>query len=270
MTAEGRVDAIAADDTIVEAPPTARRLRRRRRPSGAPPPLPRSLGRTGTGWLIVLVAAVAWTIVIYNSPAARRVTDRVDAAFLRAIADVRTDWLTDIMSAISRFGLGWGVSAMVIALVIALMVLKRWRHLFTFVGCLAFGDIVLGLTYQGFTRPRPYDVTIIGDWYGFSLPAAQVALVTILGIGISYSLVVAGRPRTIAKIVTAVVVFVFGVSQLYLATYHPFDLLVGTVARRGHRRQRLPLLHPERGLPRHATAVERPRISTSAVGAAKP
>ena len=28
---------------------------------------------------------------------------------------------------------------------------------------------------------------------------------------------------------TAVVVFVFGVSQLYLATYHPFDLLVGTV-----------------------------------------
>ena len=125
MTTEGRVDAIAADDTIVEAPPTARRLRRRRRPSGAPPPLPRSLGRTGTGWLIVLVAAVAWTIVIYNSPAARRVTDRVDAAFLRAIADVRTDWLTDIMSAISRFGLGWGVSAMVIALVIALVVLKR-------------------------------------------------------------------------------------------------------------------------------------------------
>jgi tRNA A-37 threonylcarbamoyl transferase component Bud32 len=229
MTAERPLGAARFGDTIVDSPPTARRLHRRRRPSGAPPPLPRSLGRTGTGWLIVLVAAVAWVIVIYNSPAARRATDRVDAAILRAIADVRSDWLTDAMGAISRFGLGWGISAIAIALVIALMVLKRWRHLFTLVGCLAFGDIALGVMYEGFTRPRPYDVTIIGDWYGFSLPAAQIALVTILGIGISYSLVVAGRPRTIAKLVTAVVVFVFGISQLYLATFHPFDLLVGTV-----------------------------------------
>ena len=109
------------------------------------------------------------------------------------------------------------------------MVLKRWRHLFTFVGCLAFGGITLSIIYGGFTRPRPYDVTIIGDWYGFSLAAAQVALVTIIGIGISYSLVVAGRPRTIAKWVTAVVVLTFSASQLYLATYHPFDLLVAVV-----------------------------------------
>jgi hypothetical protein len=229
VTAELPVDVPESDDTAIEGPATARRLRRRRRPSGAPPPLPRSLGRTGTGWLIVLIAAVTWVIVIYNSPAARRATDRVDASVLRAIAEVRTDWLTDVMKPIGRLGLGWAPSAVAIALVIALMVLKRWRHLFTFVGCLAFGGITLSIMYGGFTRPRPYDVTIIGDWYGFSLPAAQVALVTIIGIGISYSLVVAGRPRMIAKLVTAVVVIVFSASQLYLATYHPFDLLVATV-----------------------------------------
>ena len=34
----------------------------------------------------------------------RRGTDRVDAAVLRAIARLRTDWLTDVMKAIDRAG----------------------------------------------------------------------------------------------------------------------------------------------------------------------
>ena len=67
-------------------PATARRTRRRRRPSGAPPPLPRSIGTTGKGWLAILVLLVVWMVVTLLSPWARRVTDRVDAALLRAIA----------------------------------------------------------------------------------------------------------------------------------------------------------------------------------------
>ena len=49
-----------------------------------------------------------WGIVVYNSPSARRATDRVDAAVLRQFARLRTDWLTDIASPISphRHGLG--------------------------------------------------------------------------------------------------------------------------------------------------------------------
>jgi hypothetical protein len=215
------------DEPMSEAPPTARRMRRRRRPSGTAPPLPRSIGTTGTGWLVASAVLVAWGIVAYNSPSARRVTDRFDVAILRQMARLRTAWLTDVMSPITRFGTGWGVTAVAGVLVVALMLLKRWRHVFTFVGSLAVLEVAMSIVYEGFARPRPYDVTTIGRWRGFSLPAAPVAIVTMVAVGIAYTLVVAGRPRTLAKATAAVVVFVFAASQLYLATYHPFDILVG-------------------------------------------
>ena len=49
-------------------------------------------------------------------------------------------------------------------------------------------------------------MTIIGRWDGWSFFAAPVAVVALLGVGIIYTLVVAGRSRQIAKAVTAVAV----------------------------------------------------------------
>ena len=82
--------------------PTARRSRRRRRPSGAAPPLPRSLGTTGKGWLVAVVLLVAWVIITLISPWARRVTNQVDAAVIRVIVSLRVEWLSKILRAINR------------------------------------------------------------------------------------------------------------------------------------------------------------------------
>ena len=231
MTIEGPTTTNPTEPTnlgepTAEAPSTARRQRRRRRPSGAAPPLPRSIG-TGTGWLVASAALLTWGIVIFNSPTARRATDRVDAAVLRQAARLRASWLTDIASPISRIGMGWAVPLTGAALLLALMVLKRWRHVFTFIGSLAVASLAVTFVYQRTTRPRPYDVTIIGRWRSFSFPDAPVALLTFVVIGIAYGLVVAGRPRTIAKIVATAVVASFAASQLYLGTFHPFDVLAG-------------------------------------------
>ena len=234
MTIDGPTMSTAAEppeptdvDGSAEGPSTARRMRRRRRPSGAPPPLPRSIGTTGTGFLVASVALLAWVIITYKSLAARRATDRVDAAVLRQLARLRTAWLTDIASPIGRIGAGWVVPVTAVALILALMVFKRWRHLFTFVGSLTVAELAVTFVYAGFSRPRPYDVVIIGTWRSFSLPDAPVAFLTFVLVGITYGLVVAGRPRTISKIVSAVIVGAFVASQLYLATYHPFDMLLG-------------------------------------------
>jgi hypothetical protein len=78
-----------------------------------------------------------------------------------------------------------------------------------------------------YRRPRPYDVTIIGRWEGFSLPSATAALVSIVVIGILYMLVVPGRPRQIGKIVGGAVVVAVVASRLYLGVNHPFDVLTG-------------------------------------------
>ena len=68
----------------------------RRRPTGAAPPLPRSIGTAGLGWLVAAVVLVADASLAFTRPASRAV-DRADAAVLRAVADLRTAWLTDVM-----------------------------------------------------------------------------------------------------------------------------------------------------------------------------
>ncbi len=210
-----------------QVPPTARRTRRRRRPSGAPPPLPRSIGLSGMVWMVASVVLLIWTAIALAWDAAMRLTNRVDAAILREIARFRTDWLTDVADRIDRFGSGWLVTILGIGLIVALIVFKRWRHLFAFLGAVFVLELLGEFLYYQFERPRPYDVTIIGRWAGYSFPAAPVAVLAFLLIGITYTMVPHGRARSTAKVIGETFVFVFLMSELYLATYGPFDVAVG-------------------------------------------
>jgi tRNA A-37 threonylcarbamoyl transferase component Bud32/membrane-associated phospholipid phosphatase len=201
--------------------------RRRRRPAGTAAPLPRSLGMTGGFWLVALGFQLAWVVAAATSSDVLRLTDRVDAAIARPLVRARTGWLTAIVEEVDQIGSGWLVTIVGLGLLMANMIFKRWRHLFTFLVGVAVIEVVAGdIIYHGFERPRPYDVTIVGRWAGFSLPSPPVGVVTILAIGICYTLVLAGRPRTIAKIVSAVVVTLFAACRVYLGVDHPFDAVV--------------------------------------------
>ena len=85
------------------------------------------------------------------------------------------------------------------ATLIALLVFRRWRHLFTFLGSMAVLEIVSNILYDTFQRPRPYGVTIIGRWSGFSMPSPPVAVLSALLIGDRLHAGRPGRPRTVAK-----------------------------------------------------------------------
>jgi hypothetical protein len=180
-------------------------------------------------WLAAGAVLLLWVVILLSAHWAQRLTDQVDSALLRQIARLRTEWLTRIMSGISRTGWGWTVTITAVGLIVVLVVLKRWRHLFTFLGSFAALEIVGTILYDHFRRPRPYDVTIIGRWAGFTTPAPPVALVTLLTVVIVYALVVPGRQRSIANTVAAIGVAAFVASQLYLATFGPFDVLIGVV-----------------------------------------
>src|SRR5947209_4066594 len=218
--------ASALDSVSMPSPHAARQTKGHRRPSGAPPPLPRHLGRTGKVWLIGAALLMSWIIIATFSAWARRVTDRADAAVLRQFVRIRTPWLTHVMSAVARAGSGWGVTLVAVALMVALMVLKRWRHLFTLFGSLMLLALIGSPLQEGFSRPRPFDVAIIGRWAGYSLPAPPVAVVMWLCVGIVYSLVPAGRTRNQAKALATATIAVLAISGLYLGTYHPFHLIV--------------------------------------------
>jgi tRNA A-37 threonylcarbamoyl transferase component Bud32/membrane-associated phospholipid phosphatase len=220
-------EASALETPVSPAPPTADRGRRRRRPTGAPPPLPKAVGVTGKVWLLVLAALLVWVVVALASDAVLHATDRLDSAILRRFADARTSWLTDAATGLNRVATGWTFSIVALGLVVALMVFKRWRHLFTFLGSVVVLEVIGLFIYERFTRPRPYDVTVIGRWAGASMPSPPVAVVAIVLVGIVYSVVVPGRPRTLAKWIVAAILGLFIAARLYLAVDHPSDIVVG-------------------------------------------
>ena len=201
--------------------------RRRRRPTGAPPPLPKSLGTTGKVWLAGLATLIGWTIVLLLSPAARRLTERVDTAVLQQVVRLRTPWLTDIATAIDRLATGWAFTVVAVVMIVLQMAFRRWRHLFTFLLSIVLVELIGSSLYDAFSRPRPYGVTAIGRWAGYSLPSPPVGMLAAVLVGVAYTLVPAGRPRRRAKVIIALLLAMLAGARLYLGVDHPSDILVG-------------------------------------------
>jgi tRNA A-37 threonylcarbamoyl transferase component Bud32 len=209
-------------------PGTARVGGLRRRPTGTPPPLPRKLGWSGKLWLalVVLLGLALFWLVPEGQP---RAAMHADAAILRAFAALRADWLTPVLRTVGTLGTGWSVTVLGGGLVLALIVLKRWRHLATFLIYLTGLGLVGTGVYLLTERPRPYGVTIIGSWIGFSLPSFPVAILAACLMGIAYSLVVPGRPRNWAKLAVAVVLVAVTFARLYLGVEYLSDIVWAVV-----------------------------------------
>src|SRR5919206_3030108 len=220
-----------ADQARVE--PRSRRQRRterklRRRPTGAPPPLPRELGSSGRFWLAVAaVLVLILVLVALTGSAARRVT-QVDSWILERVVDIRTGILTSILKAYSLIGARWTIRILRWSIVIALVLFRRWRHLFVFLGAVLLTE-TLAASLQLIFRPRPFDVPILAGWYGGSMPARGMASLAVTSIGVLYTLVVPGRPRSIGKWTVGAILILYAFSLVYLAVNNPSDALWGGV-----------------------------------------
>jgi membrane-associated phospholipid phosphatase/tRNA A-37 threonylcarbamoyl transferase component Bud32 len=207
----------------------ARPTRRRRRPTGAPPPLPKSVGPTGKWWLVALASFLLWLGAVAIIPELRRQTYRFDTEVLEFIAGLRTAWLTNVLTTIDRIATGWAFTAIALTLLVLQIVFRRWRHLFTFVGAIALAYLFGSFLYDAFARPRPFGVTIIGRWAGFSMPSPPVAILAMVLIGYVYSMVPSGRQRQRAKLAIAAFLALVSFARFYLGVDNPFDTLVGLV-----------------------------------------
>jgi membrane-associated phospholipid phosphatase/tRNA A-37 threonylcarbamoyl transferase component Bud32 len=215
----------------VTAPASARVApgRRRRRPSGEAPPLPRALHASGRWWLVATsLVLVLWSVALTNL-STRLVIIDLDTAVVQRLAELRTAMLTDVMQAVHALGSRWTIRALYWATVLVLLVFRRFRHLFVFVGATLAVIGLNALLVFAFQRPRPYGVEILGDWTGFAHPSQRVAVLTATLMSMLYSLAPQGRVRQLGKAAIGVLVGALSLALLYLAVNSPTDVVIGAI-----------------------------------------
>jgi tRNA A-37 threonylcarbamoyl transferase component Bud32/membrane-associated phospholipid phosphatase len=192
--------------------------------------LPRSIQPTGVWWAAAAVVLVALAKVIFG-PARRSLGVAVtvwDDAVVRWLAGLRFPGMTGLMEAVvASTGSVGMIGALRWGTLLALLVLRRFRHLVVFVG--SFLAVLLVVRLATVDRPRPFGVDLRGSWAGWAMPSRPVAILTATLIGILYTLVPVGRWRQLGKWVAAGLVAAFALARVYLGVDALTDALLGAV-----------------------------------------
>jgi hypothetical protein len=124
---------------------------RRRRPTGAPPLLPYHVATTGVGWLAASVVLVALTIVVFargTQGLAVSVT-ATDDTIVRWLTELHAPGLTAFLQGLAGVGSWVTITLVWAGLVVALLVLRRFRHLIVVV---VSSELVIALATVGIER----------------------------------------------------------------------------------------------------------------------
>jgi tRNA A-37 threonylcarbamoyl transferase component Bud32/membrane-associated phospholipid phosphatase len=229
------MDLPADDSTSTSTPPLHPTLReavrspRRRRPTGAAPPLPYRLQTSGIGWLVAAVVLVGLTLVIFarglRGPAVTVTV--IDDAVVRWLAGLVSPGLVAPLRGLARIASWWVLFTLWFALPLALLVLRRWRHLIVWlVASNVAANLAVGLGMIA-RRPRPFGVDLQASWGGWSMPSLQVTILTALLMGVLYTLVPEGRWRNTGKWVVAGLITLVALARIALGVDAPTDVLIG-------------------------------------------
>jgi membrane-associated phospholipid phosphatase/tRNA A-37 threonylcarbamoyl transferase component Bud32 len=232
------MDVPADQSTPTSAPPVHSTLReavrspRRRRPTGAPPPLPYRLQTSGVGWLVAGVVLVGLELAVFarglRGPAVAVTV--ADDAVVRWLGGLHAPGLEAVWQGLAHVGSWWTLMVLWIGLLLALVVLRRWRHLIVWLVAWQLGglvtDAVVARTAQ---RARPFGVDLRTSWGGWAMPSLQITIMTAILMAVLYTLVPEGRWRNLGKWVAAVLVALTALGRIALGAYTPTDVFVGAV-----------------------------------------
>jgi tRNA A-37 threonylcarbamoyl transferase component Bud32 len=229
------MDVPADRSSSTGAPPVHPSLRaavrspRHRRPTGAAPPLPYRLQTSGVGWLVAAVVLVGLTLAIFarglRGPAVTATV--IDDAVVGWLAGLAGPGVVPFLRGVARIGSWWVLYAASYGLLLALLVLRRWRHMIVaFVAVQLGGNLIVGLAVLA-RRPRPFGVEQAASWGGWALPSVPVAFLTAILICVLYTLVPEGRWRNVGKWVAAAVVAAVAAARIALGVDAPTDVLLG-------------------------------------------
>jgi tRNA A-37 threonylcarbamoyl transferase component Bud32 len=202
----------------------------RRRPTGEAPPLPHHLQVSGVGWLVASIVLVALSLAVFagglRGPAVEVTV--VDDAIVGWLAGLDGPGLEGTWRALAFLASWWVLNALAVGLVLALLALRRFRHLIVVV---LVAQLQITLIYDVVgpitQRPRPFGVMIREGWGGWAMPSLQVAYLTTTLLVILYTLVPEGRWRQRGKLLAAGIVALAALGRIALGADAPTDVLVG-------------------------------------------
>ncbi len=151
-----------------------------------------------------------------------------DNALLQQLVEMRTATLTTVAEALHSTGSEWFVRFLRIGTLVALVVVRRWRHFFAVLLSLAIVELSVDLISEGIGRPRPF-VPIIGSWNGPAHPSGPVASLAVTLSAMALTLVPRGRRRNLFFVVSGAAVTALGLARMYLGVDHASDVVVAGV-----------------------------------------
>jgi membrane-associated phospholipid phosphatase/tRNA A-37 threonylcarbamoyl transferase component Bud32 len=207
----------------------AARLHRRRRPTGEPPPLPHHLQTSGVRWLVAMVVLVAAAAAVFARGMRGIAVDVTvaDVAVVGWLSGVDLPGFKGAMRGLVALSSWWVLYPVSYALIIALLVLRRFRHLVIWLvlsTLLALIVLIVGLVTQ---RPRPFGVEIREGWGGWAMPSLQITFFALGLVTILYTLVPEGRWRNTGKWVVTALIALTAIGRISLGADAPTDVLVG-------------------------------------------
>jgi len=211
------------------APAETLRLPRRRRPTGEAPPLPYHLQTSGVRWLIVGGVLMALTVAVFARGMRGLAVDVtvVDGAVVRWLTGLQAPGLVGAWRALAAISSWWVINGLLAGLLVALLVLRRFRHLIVVLVLAQLLTLVVQAWLPPIAqRPRPFGVAIGVGWGGWGMPSLQVTLFAALLVGILYSMVPEGRWRNTGKWVAAGLVTLTALGRIALGADAPTDVLV--------------------------------------------
>ncbi|MGH3100317.1 MAG: phosphatase PAP2 family protein, partial [Thermoleophilia bacterium] len=180
-------------------------------------------------WLVAALVLVALTIAVFARGlrgVAVDVTVADDAA-VRWLGGLNAPGLVGIWRGLAVLSSWWALLGLVWGLVLALVVLRRFRHLIVWVIVASLVQVVGAVLAAIAHRPRPFGVEIRMDWGGWALPSLQVMLLTAGLVAILYTLVPEGRWRNTGKWVVTALVTLTAIGRMALGADGPTDVVVG-------------------------------------------
>jgi len=205
------------------------RQARRRRPTGEPPPLPHHLQTSGVRWLIAALVLVGLTILVFARGLRGLAVDVTvaDDAVVQWLGRLQAPGLVGIWRALAALSSWWVLNALLYGLLLALLVLRRFRHLIVLVILAQLLSLLAENIVAAFAqRPRPFGVVIREGWGGWAMPSLQITFFTASLVAILYTMVPEGRWRNTGKWVVTALVALTAIGRIALGADAPTDVLV--------------------------------------------